>query len=73
MHTYEILVEDITPCGGEQHARRQILEATAESPEAYVEENKRFPIVKSFKNASGDVVITAENGKGYMTRYTFTE
>lgn len=69
---YEILMEDMTPCGGEAHAIRQILEVEAESPLAYVEANKRFPNVEMGTNANGDTVITASNPVGYRTRYTFT-
>lgn len=36
MKEYEILIETINPCGGEAHAKREIIEAKAESPEAYV-------------------------------------
>ena len=36
MREFEILIEDINPCGGSQFAKREILEAEAESPEDYV-------------------------------------
>jgi hypothetical protein len=37
MKEYEILVETINPCGGEAHAKKEILEAECESPESYVQ------------------------------------
>lgn len=70
---YEVTVEDMTPCGGEKYAIRQILEIKAESPMAYVMEHKRFPNVESFTNEQGDTVIIASNPVGYRTKYTFTE
>lgn len=70
---YEVTVEDMTPCGGEKYAIRQILEIEAESPMAYVMEHKRFPNVESFTNEQGDTVIIASNPVGYRTKYTFTE
>ncbi len=70
---YEVTIEDMTPCGGEKYANRQILEVEAESPMAYVQANKRFPIVEEHRNADGDTVIIARNPVGYRTRYTFTE
>lgn len=70
---YEVTIEDMTPCGGEKYANRQILEVEAESPLAYVEANKRFPNVSQYTNADGDTVIVASNPVGYRTRYTFTE
>ena len=44
MAEYEIIIESMTPCGGSKYAVRNIVEAEAESPEAYVEQHKRFPI-----------------------------
>ena len=73
MKEYEILIETINPCGGEAHAKREIIEAKAESPEAYVKENGRFPILESTRNESGDVVIVTGDNQGSFVRYTFTE
>ncbi|MBQ1263831.1 MAG: hypothetical protein IIY04_00235 [Oscillospiraceae bacterium] len=73
MTEYEILIEEINPCGGAKHAKRSIVEAEAESPEAYLAENARFAIMDVGKNAAGDVVITTGDGSGNMVRYTFTE
>ena len=73
MNEYELLIETINPCGGDRHAIREILEIEAESPEAYVTENARFPVMETGKNADGDVVITTGDGKGYIIRYTFSE
>ena len=36
MNEYEVIIEEITPCGGETYARKEIIEVEAESPEAYV-------------------------------------
>ena len=36
MHEYEIFIEDINPCGGEQYSKKTLIEAEAASPEAYV-------------------------------------
>lgn len=73
MREYEVLVETINPCGGEAHSKRDLLEVTAESPEAYVLENARFPILTTGKTPEGDVIIATGDGKGNMVRYTFTE
>lgn len=70
---YEVTIEDMTPCGGEKYAIRQILEIEAESPMAYVQANKRFPNVTETTNDAGDPVIIASNPVGYRTKYTFTE
>lgn len=72
MPYYEILIENMTPCGGEQHAIRELVETEAESPMAYVMANKLFPDVESHINENGETVITASNPVGYKTRYTFT-
>ena len=57
MHEYEIFIEEINPCGGEKHSKKTLIEAEAVSPEAYVKENGRFPVLESMCNESGDVVI----------------
>lgn len=73
MNEYEVLIETINPCGGEAHANKEFKEIEAASPEAYVAQTARFPIIDSGKNTSGDTVITTGDGKGNLVRYTFTE
>ena len=73
MNEYEIVIEEINPCGGSAHARKSIIEAEANSPESYVKENGRFPVIDISKNTNGDTVITTGDGKGNFVRYTFTE
>ena len=73
MNEYEVFVEDINSCGGEQHAKKELIEVEAESPESYVDENGRFPILDITKKVNGDTVITTGDGKGNFLRYTFTE
>ena len=73
MHEYEIFVEEINPCGGEKHSKKTLIEAEADSPEAYVKENGRFPILESILNENGDVVIVTGDNHGSIMRYTFTE
>ena len=73
MHEYEIFVEEINPCGGEKHSKKTLIEAEADSPDAYVKENGRFPILDSILNENGDVVIVTGDNHGSIVRYTFTE
>ena len=73
MNEYEAFIEDINSCGGEQHAKKELIEVEAESPESYVRENGRFPILDITKKTNGDTVITTGDGKGNFLRYTFTE
>lgn len=73
MHEYEIFVEEINPCGGEKFSKKTLIEAEAESPETYVKENGRFPVIESTKNKDGDVVIVTGDGNGSFIRYTFSE
>ena len=73
MNEYEVFIEDINSCGGEQHAKKELIEIEAESPEAYVKENGSFPIIDITVKASGDTVITTGDGMGNFLRYTFTE
>ena len=73
MTDYESLVETINPCGGQKYGKKEFVEAETESPEAYVQQHGRYPVLDVGKNASGDVVITTGDGKGNVIRYTFTE
>ena len=73
MKEYEIIIETINPCGGDRHSQQEIVEATIESPEAFVKEKGRFPIIDKIENPDGGVVIVTGDGKGYMVRYTFSE
>lgn len=72
MAEYEVLKEEITPCGGAKHAVRTIFTVETDNPEAYVRENGRFPILEVTRNTAGDIVIMTGQG-GYVDRYTFTE
>ena len=73
MHEYEIFIEEINPCGGEKHSKKNLIEAEAASPEAYVKENGRYPVLETTGNENGDVVIVTGDGQGTFIRYTFTE
>lgn len=73
MDDYEVIIEEINPCGGEAHKKKTIIEVEAESPEAYVKAEGQFPIMDITENSDGDTVIVTGDGKGYMIRYTFTE
>jgi predicted solute-binding protein len=73
MNEYEVFIEDINSCGGEQYAKKELIEVEAESPEAYVKENSRYPIMDISTNSNGDTVIITGDGKGNFLRYTFSE
>lgn len=72
MNEYEVIVEEINPCGGETYARKEILEVEAESPESYVRANARFPILEISTLNDGSTLIVTGNDCGYITRYTFS-
>ena len=72
MKDYEVVVEDINPCGGAKHAKKKLIEVQAESPEAYVKENGSFPIMEVTETEDG-VIITTGDGSGNFVKYTFTE
>lgn len=73
MHEYEIFIEEINPCGGEKFSKKTLIEAEAESPESYVKENGRYPILESINKENGDVEIVTGDNQGSFVRYTFTE
>ncbi len=54
----------------ENNARKKtLIEAEAASPEAYVKENGRFPILETTSNESGDIVIVTGDNNGSFVRY----
>ena len=57
----------------EEYQNRRIIDLFAASPEAYVKENGRFPILETTSNESGDIVIVTGDNNGSFVRYTFTE
>lgn len=69
---YEVLVEEMTPCGGAKHSIRSFLEVETDDPEGYIREIGRFPVMEVSRNTDGDVVITTGDSKGYVVRYTFS-
>ena len=73
MKEYEILIETVNPCGGERYAKKEIVEAECESPEAYVKENAPYPVMDRGQTQTGEKLIITGDGKGSMVRYTFTE
>ncbi len=73
MNEYEVFIEDINPCGGSQYAKKELIEIEAESPETYVKQNSRFPIIDIIKNERGDTFIATGDGSGNLVRYSFTE
>ena len=72
MNEYEVFVEDITACGGEKYAKKELLEVEADSPEAYVRKHGRHPIIDISTNEKGDTVILTGDGIGNLVRYTFS-
>lgn len=50
MNEYEVLVEDINPCGGKAYAKKEIIEIEAESPKAYVQVMAGIPLWTLRKN-----------------------
>ena len=73
MNEYEVFIVDMTPCGGEHYARREVVLIETNSPEAWVREHGRHPILGTGRDDNGDLVITTGDGHGYITRYTFSE
>lgn len=73
MKEYEVIIEEINPCGGEAYARKEVIEVEAESPESYVKLYAKFPILEIGHQDDGSTLIVCGNDCGYVTRYTFTE
>lgn len=46
MKEYEIFIETMNPCGGAKYAKQEIIESEAESPEAYIKEHAKYPVLE---------------------------
>lgn len=73
MKEYEVLLEESNPCGGDNHSKKEFIEVECESPESYVRQFGRFPIVDIIEMQNGDTVINTSDVAGNKIRYTFTE
>ncbi len=73
MKEYEVLLEETNPCAGDERAKKEFIEIEAESPEKYIEQFGRYPVVDIGKNEYGDTVIHTADGAGNKIKYTFTE
>lgn len=72
MPDYELIIEEQNPCGGSKYAKREVLEVEADSPEAYVRQHARFPLMEVTQKGD-ETVITTGDGSGYLVKYFFTE
>jgi len=72
MSEFEVYIEESTPCGGSKYAKKEFLEVEAESPEAYVLENGKWPILETFRNDEGDLVIVTGDCAGNRIQYVFS-
>ena len=72
MAEYEVLVESITPCGGEKYARKEFFDVETDDPVSFVRKNGQYPIVETKTLPGGDLQIVTGSG-GYVVRYTFSK
>ncbi len=70
---YDVLIENINPCGGEKHAIRTFQEVEADDSVEWIMQNAKFPVVDTSRTPRGDIIAVSANGRGYIDRYTFTK
>ncbi len=73
MNEYEVIIEVIDPCVGRERSTSEMIEVAAESPEAYVKANGKFPITDIVTQDDGTVVVHTADGLGNMANYTFNK
>jgi len=71
MREFEVTIESMNPCGGEQYAQREIREIETEDPVAWVRAETGITEVTCEELRDGLLVIAGQNG--YIKRFTFTE
>ena len=73
MKDYEVMVEDINPCGGPDRPRKEFIDVRCDDPVAWVRAHCRYPITEANDTSDGDLVITTGDSFGLAMRYTFSE
>ncbi|KIR03048.1 hypothetical protein P261_01863 [Lachnospiraceae bacterium TWA4] len=73
MAIYDVLIEDVNPCGGDRHAKKRFVEVETDDPVAYAKENSQWKLLDVSENPDGDIIVTTGDGKGYITRFIFSE
>lgn len=71
MKEYEVTIESMNPCGGEQYAQREIREIETEDPAAWVKAETSIQNLTVEELQGGMRIIAEQNG--YTKRFTFTE
>jgi len=71
MKEYEVTIESMNPCGGEQFAQREIREIETEDPVAWVRAQTGLTEMTTEELREGLLVIAGQNG--YIKRFTFVE
>lgn len=72
MTEYEVLVENINPCGGAKHCIKEFMDVETDDPVAWVKENGRFPIRDTVTTPDDDLKIITGDEAGNIVNYTFT-
>ena len=71
MKEYEVTIESMNPCGGEQFAQREIREIETDDPIAWVKAQTNISEVTCDTLRDGLQIIAGQNG--YIKRFTFVE
>ena len=64
---YDVLIDNINPCGGEKHAIRTFQEAETDDPVEWVRKSAKFPVIDTSRNPRGDIIVVSANGRGIST------
>ena len=73
MKDYEVMVEDINPCGGPDRPRKEFIDVSCDDPVEWVKTHGRYPITECNETSDGDLVILTGDLFGLAMRYTFSE
>ena len=71
MKEYEVTIESMNPCGGEQFAQREIREIETNDPIAWVKAQTNINELTVETLRDGLQIIAGQNG--YIKRFTFVE
>lgn len=72
MAFYEIVLEEMNPCGGEAYRSVHITEADTDDPVQYVRTHTDEGDIQSETLPGGSVQVTWSH-RGYTKRFTFTK
>lgn len=67
----EVFIESIEPCSRDDRRQCRIVQ-TDKTPDEFLHEFARYPVMERITTESGETVVTTGDGSGNIIKYRFT-